>query len=1784
MSQTNTLPNAQNRTGFKRSLAIVIGINEYQNKIPNLQTARNDAEKLAEILAKEHQYNEVILITDKTDCKPTLQNLSTLLKEIRLTKDDRLLFYFAGHGIARDSDKGPAGYLVPQNADLEKNENLLSMQKLHDCLSALSCRHLLVILDCCFAGTFRWSTARLATVIPTVICQEHYDRFIKSPAWQAITSAAHNQEALDIIRLRDNRGGDKHSPFAKALFDALRGEGDIYPPAKNGKSAGDGVITARELHIYLEGNVAKDSNGSQTPGIWTLSKHDSGEYIFLVPGAELKLKHAPNLIEENNPYRGLQSFEEEHSQLFFGRKQLVEELYKKVSNASSWLTVVLGVSGSGKSSLVKAGLIPDLRKQDKKWHVLNPMRPTESPFTALARTLLQITNNNDIFVSDQLDSLQLVDKILQQEITVLNKEIDDCDRNSEEDEIFRLKQKVEKYEKFVEIWKRETKETKQRLIVDYFEEINIVVSQKLENLYSIVQIIQTKIKSLNKTIYDCDKNHNSIKKYEKYIDILNRGFKEKSPNFILSYFEELNNLCSDEYLKRKRNMPFGHAPQTQESDFSFFGVDQLKNEQEAVLDCLNPLSKRLQEDSNKFIEIVKTWSQKNSDKRLLLVIDQFEELITLSSQSKEDKQNKQPNLTESQQFLKLLEETLAAKLPQLSIVVTLRSDFEPRFLNSEVLKSYWADARFPVRAMYSNELREAIERPAAEKALYFEQLPDQRNPVDRLIDEVGQMPGALPLLSFTLSELYIKLAKKWIPGGSSDRALKLDAEFDKAGGVAGSLTRRANQEYQDLPDDAHKDTMRRMMLRMVTVENGESARRPVPLSELVYAHKDDPSKPDDEENQRVKFVKKCLIDARLIVSGQLKMGEPYVEPAHDFLVKSWDKLLEWQKEQDLPLQRRLTPNALDWKKQKPSASILGKAEPVLSWFDKKIDSGEDWFEEHSPSILGKAEPVLSWFDKKIHSAEDWFNKIKKNAQKHQTNKDAEEPQTNKDAQERQREKKTQFLWNGNPYLDVLRKKLKSLESKDYYWFNQVETEFVQRSIWQRRRNVNLRWSIAIGIILLSSGLTIWALSGQKQALIKQMSADKNSTETMLRTNELTLDTFISSLRAGKSLNNWLFWVGFLKPQLNEQLQSQVIETLRTASYAVREQNRWQLRPGWIARDIVIDENKILVAATTNDNNICVWNIQSDEKPLCHEFSDNQSLLASPMLKFSPDNKKLVISDSDSVKPTEIVLWNLESDQIQKLKGDFVPDGYSFSPDSRKLAFIKDKTVYLWDGENTPELYPLEELQGDVKGINFKPDGNLLVATAIEEQDSPTLVHVLDCSSGEEKKYTFPDLNKVINIIIGNNGQPLYITSFYGLGMADVPYIYLWKRSEEKLQRLDFDEKVSFSPDGKQLVITQSDGTIQLLNSDSSEEQLTIQGHQGIFSNVSFTRNGKQLLTASNDGTISLWNLEQKLIDPTAAIDFPDLIDGFNFSQDGQQLVTLKAGTVHLWDLSSIQELSLPSLLQQQQYDKESKFILSPNGNQSTQLAILEPIDNKSQKIHVWDLSLGKEQVYPINNHSFNNNKFELGRFSPDGKQLAILYKYDSIYLLNLTKNDNNKKLTCKAKDIYALAWTTDGRLVAATLGQDSIDIWELSPDSSCYEKQLASQRFGDEFPRDFRNSNHNISFNTDGSLVNISYQAHIILWDWRRNLLVKFDQDTDGYNLISPDGRTLVSLLNSNEDQTNNEDQTKFQIKLWRLGGLDELLKSGCERVRDYLTTLDENNSDRHLCDNVPSAPVNPDK
>ena len=545
-------------------------------------------------------------------------------------------------------------------------------------------------------------------------------------------------------------------------------------------------------------------------------------------------------------YRGLASFDEKHANFFFGRKILVEELQHRLSQANRSLTVVLGASGSGKSSLVKAGLIPELR-QESKWYILDPIRPDRSPFTALARAILPIDKPELI---EQLSQVSFLDEVFK------SKDESGQDNSDEPPDTA--------FVKLAESWNSATPEAKLLVVEDYLK--------------------------------------------------------------------QLQDLC--------RN------PQEKE---------QLSQLYRAIFEKLESLITRLQNEPQHLSRVIRKWIETHLDVKLLLTIDQFEELITMSheSQTETDGGDRQEgdsrketigdHATESKPwlpFLQVLREAIVECPQQLHIVLTLRSDFEPRFLSSP-LSAYWKDARFPVRAMNLDELRQAIEGPALKQALYFE--PPEL--VGKLIDEVGQMPGALPLLSFTLSELYIKLHDRWVNDNATDRALRIK-DYEELGGVAGALTRRATQEYDRLMEDkdpedeyrggfgkqegkAYQATMKRLILRMVAIEGGGVARRRVPESELEY--------PDSGENKRVAQVSDRLVKARLLVKGQ-ETGEPYVEPAHDFLVRGWDKLQEWikQSQGDLALQQRLTPAANDWSTGK--GGLWTREVDRLAWLEKVIES------------------------------------------------------------------------------------------------------------------------------------------------------------------------------------------------------------------------------------------------------------------------------------------------------------------------------------------------------------------------------------------------------------------------------------------------------------------------------------------------------------------------------------------------------------------------------------------------------------------------------------------------------------------------------------------------------------------------------------------------------------------------------------------------------------------------------------------------------------------------------
>ncbi|QSJ16608.1 caspase family protein [Nostoc sp. UHCC 0702] len=1503
---------------FSRNLAFVIGINNYGKGIPSLQNAVNDAKKLVEVLRQQHEYHIWVCLDELA----TLKNLHELLNKTlpgQVQPDDRLLFYFAGHGIALNGEDGPEGYLIPQDAKSEDVQTYLPMTQLQAALEKLPCRHFLGILDCCFAGAFRWSSTRDFSTVPEVIYQERYDRFIQDPAWQIITSAAYDQKALDAFAINTERGRGTHSPFAAALLEALAGNADVYPAASHGQPAGDGVITATELYLYLRDRVEPATVGNrqrQTPGIWPLKKHDKGEYIFLTPGHILNLPPAPPLDASQNPYRGLKSFEEEQSDLFFGRQTLTEKLYNFVNQQP--LTVVLGASGSGKSSLVKAGLIPCLKQlntesNQHQWYILPAIRPGESPLKALNNTLAQ-TNLPGVSIT------------------------------------------------------------------------NFSTEEKLE-------IIHRRI----------------------------AAFIQQYPNA-----------------------------------------------------------------------------------KLLLIIDQLEEIVTLCKDGQE-----------REIFLQLLAQIINNYSNSLRLLLTLRSDFEPQFQDTE-LKQYWTNSRFIVPQMTRFELRQAIEEPASKRVMYFQSENPQFPLIDRLIDEVADMPGALPLLSFTLSELYLKYLKRQqiaqINGTTIDRAIT-ETDYQELGGVARSLTQRADSEYNQLVqlDPAYADSIRHVMLRMIAVGGGELARRRVPLSELEYP---------PTENQRVQEIIRRFTDARLLVEGQDIEGNLYVEPAHDALVRGWQKLLIWKQEQEekLILQRRVTPAALEWqsvKNQKKTSGLLTKFEPVISLLDTRLYRIEDLF----------------------------FSKIK--------NLVVRKWPSRHNQQESLREKPVQFLWNTNPYLDVLNRELQSNDN----WFNQVEAEFVQQSVLQKRHNISLRWRIAIAVILGLSALTLWALNSQRNAKIGETSASRETAEAKLQ--EQGLDALVYSLRAGKSLLK-IFHPG-------EQLQNQVRGTLQEAVYSVRERIRLEGYKGTV-RSVLSPDNQLLASVGDNDT-IRLWNLQGD---LDKEWQAQQSLVNN--LAFSPNGQLIATAGrNDTVR-----LWNLQGNLVKEWQAQqgFVKS-ITFSSNGQLLATGgANDTVRLWDLQGNSigqpfarKLVPEKQEQKLVWGVAFSPDDKIIASAGDDgfislwnlqgkllkewkgNQDDISSIKFSPngqrlATAGEDNTVRLWNLQgqqfaefrghegRVWDVAFSHDGQQL--ASAAGDGTVRV-----WNLQGKQLDKLVGHQgpvrSVSISKDGQQIVSAGDDGTVRVWN--LNDQQVKFREHQGKVNSVSFSLDGQRIASAGEDGTVRLWNLQgQQLAQPFQG--HQGKVNSVSFSPDGQRIASAgDDGTIRLWNLQG-QQLAQPF---QGHQGKVNSVSFSLDGQQ-----IASAGDDGT--IRLWNLQ-GQQLAQPFQGHQGKVNSVS---FSPDGKRIASAGDDGTVRLWNLQGQSNPQTFQGHLGPVYAVTFSPDGKQIASAGDDGTVRLWNLQSKQPLQPFQVSGIKL------------KAVAFSRDGKMiVGSGEKGTVQLWNLQGQKFAAW---------IGHRGSEIESVSFNSDGKLLATAGDDGIAELWHIESLNELIQGGCDRLHDYLDNPTVNQSDRSLC------------
>lgn len=331
---------------------------------------------------------------------------------------------------------------------------------------------------------------------------------------------------------------------------------------------------------------------------------------------------------------------------------------------------------------------------------------------------------------------------------------------------------------------------------------------------------------------------------------------------------------------------------------------------------LTQLAKALDDEQKNLSQIVQEINRCYPNQRLLLIIDQFEELYTSNPEKVQHCFIKQ--------LLDVIETTkppTGESLPQFTLLITLRADFLGKVLDyAPFAKQLEESNDIKFGSMVMAELQSALEKPARKQGVKIED-----GLTARILEDVGDEPGNLSLLEFALAQLWKNMSKDTITLQN----------YEAIGGVKQAIAKYANDFYHKLEKPEEQAILRCIMLQLVWPgEEGTYATRQVATRHQI-----------GEDNWDLVI---RLADARLVVTSRNKDEQDTVELVHEALIHHWQLLQKWiiENRNILIIKREIEMAAKEWEKQGKSKHYLLQG--------PKLNLAEEYLKNNSlEQVVGK---------------------------------------------------------------------------------------------------------------------------------------------------------------------------------------------------------------------------------------------------------------------------------------------------------------------------------------------------------------------------------------------------------------------------------------------------------------------------------------------------------------------------------------------------------------------------------------------------------------------------------------------------------------------------------------------------------------------------------------------------------------------------------------------------------------------------------------------------------------
>jgi WD40 repeat protein/tRNA A-37 threonylcarbamoyl transferase component Bud32 len=1146
--------------------------------------------------------------------------------------------------------------------------------------------------------------------------------------------------------------------------------------------------------------------------------------------------------------------------------------------------------------------------------------------------------------------------------------------------------------------------------------------------------------------------------------------------------------------------------------------------------AVNRLSQSLQEGQQRLYEVInQVTAAQPAGTRLLLVADQFEELFTLCEDD-DIRGRFLDELAEAVDIQKFLD------VQTFSLVLTLRADFLGQALTHRPFAGVLQGADVKLGPMSRQDLVRAIANPAKRLGVTFEP-----GLVVRIVNDVGQEPGNLPLLEFALASLW----------GQRDGQQMSHQAYEQIGGVAGALARHANEVYAHLTPEKQR-VARRAFVQMVRPGEGtEDTRRVATRHELT-----------DEEWQ----LAQKLADERLVVTSVNDAGEETVEVVHEALIRSWDLLRQWMAaDRDYRAwQERLRAAMNQWQASGHDEGALLRGAP--------LQQALEW--AHSDTLV-------------LSTAEQSFIQLSREA--------VARVEQEKEAQ-RQRELEQAQALSESRRRQVQVVRLASIGLGFLLLLAVVAATF---AFWQRSAaqasatEAELQATVAfiaqvtaVANEQIAATRAVEAGNAQATAEAERLEADNQRGQAEAARSEAQQER-AEAVRQGQiALAQSLVSLSLARIEQNNDRQLATLLAIEAARLNEEAQGNlaWYvdsaLRPAVSqpffnailtghtgeVRAVTFSPYGLWLASGATDTTVLLWPLDDPATEPIVLVGHTAPVLA---VAFSPDGQAVVSGGEDGT----IRLWNLaDLDQPPRLlvgqEGNVL--SLSISPDGRLAASSQDGAVRLWELAN-PTATPIILLEEErpILDLTFSPDGQTL---ALAGDDST--VKLLDLATNSIRTLGQHD-SSVLAIAFAADQTRLATAS------ADFT-VRVWDLATPAGSPLEFVGHTSrvrgvvFLPDGRRLVSGGDDNTLRVWDMDNpGAPGRVLPGHEVRVRALQLSPDGLRIASASDDQTIRLWRAETPPDSDRILTGHDASVLAVAFAPDGATMFTSGAdNNVRLWDTA----------------DFTQKAVLSGHAGRVRALALaptgrLLASGGDDSTIRLWNLDDLEAEPVVLVDHT---GSVRMLRFVDEGRRLYSAGDDGAIRLWDVMNPETAPAILATVDEaLFSLTLAADGeRLVAG--GEGRIFIWEVNdPAAAPVVLEGHTARVND------------LVFSPDGRLLaSASEDWTIRLWDWTNlesgSVLLAGHQAGARGLAFAPDGSQLVS---TGQDQnvlvwdphnpgappavlsghtaavirvaftpdqslfaTVSDDQT---IRLWR--PLDALVATGCQLVRRNMTLTEWN-------------------